>query len=68
MSHTISGRRFQFRTLEAITNKVKPNKEDILNRLRRIINIYRSRVINITNFKGDNEVDSIKNDHSTLMF
>ena len=31
MLHTISGRSFQFRKLESITNKVIPNKEDILN-------------------------------------
>ena len=63
MFHTISGRSCQFRTLEPITIKVKTYKEDILNGLRKVINIYRSRGINITQINGDNEFDSIKNDH-----
>ena len=63
MLHTISGRSFHYRILEPVTNKVEPNKEDILNGLRRVINIYRSRGINITQINGDNEFDSIKNDH-----
>ena len=63
MLHTISGRSFQFRILEPITNKVKPNKEDILNGLRRVIDICRSRGINITQINGGNEFDSIKDDH-----
>ena len=64
MLHSISGRSFQFRTLEPITNKVKSNKEEILNGLRRVINIYRSRGINITQINGDNEFGSMKNDHT----
>ena len=63
MLHTISGRSFQFRKLESITKKVIPNKEDILNGLRRVINIYRSRGINITQMNVDNEFDGLKNDY-----
>ena len=36
MLHTISGRSFHYRILEPVTNKVEPNKEDILNGLRRV--------------------------------
>ena len=51
------------KTLNPITNKVKPNKENILNGLKRLINIYRCRGINITQINGDNQFDSIKNGH-----
>ena len=66
MLHTTSGRSFQFRTLEPITNKIKPNEEDILNVFRKAINIYRSRGINIKQINGDKEFDSIKNNHPEL--
>ena len=61
--HTISGRSFQFRPLAAITNKVKSDKEEILNRLRRVINIYRSRGTNTTQINGDDGFYSTKNDY-----
>ena len=54
--HTINGRSFQFRTLESITNKVKP-KKGIMTELRRAIDITRSRGINITQINGDNEYE-----------
>ena len=34
-----------------------------MNGLRRVINIYKIRGINITQINGDNEFNSIKNDH-----
>ena len=66
MFHNISVRSFQFRTLDPITNKVKPNKGDISNRLIRVSNIYRSRGINITQINGDDDFDSIMNDYLEL--
>lgn len=61
MLHSISGRSYQFRTLELVY-KAKPNKEDMITGLNHIINTYISRGITIHQINGDNEFACVSND------
>jgi len=60
MLHSISGRSYQFRTLQPLF-KPKANKGDILDGINAIIKIYKARGINIRQFNGDNEFHCVKN-------
>ena len=54
MLHSISGRSYQFLTLEPLY-KAKPNKEDMIDGLQHIIKTYKARGIEINQINADNE-------------
>jgi len=67
MLHSISGRSYQFRTLQPLF-KSKANKTYILDGICSIIKIYRARGINIKQINGDNEFHCMKHDFLPSVF
>lgn len=59
--HSISGSSYMFRTLEPVF-KAKPNKADILKRVRNVINTYKTRGIEVQQVNGDDEFACIIDD------
>jgi len=59
MLHSISGKSYQFRTLQPVY-KSRADKSDILNGIKAIINIYQARGIKINQINGDNEFGCVK--------
>lgn len=66
MLHTISGTSYQFRTIEPLF-KSKPNKSDILLGVEKVVRLYSSRSITITQINCDNEFNCIRDDIAPII-
>ena len=66
MLHTISGTSYQFRTIEPLF-KSKPNKGDILSCIEKVLRLYSSRGIMVTQINCDNEFNCIRDNIAPIV-
>jgi uncharacterized protein YggU (UPF0235/DUF167 family) len=59
MLHTIA-KNYKFRTIEAYPDKKKANKELMLEGVKKVINMYKSRELPVVQINADNEFNCIR--------